>query len=97
MQKLLIVLAIGLGLVGVSVALGYLYVDFTHREGAWAELHFTPDATPAERQQILDAWRDIEHFETALVSGTAGVALIGMGLIGAIFQLRAFRRAPGGD
>ncbi|MEM1424240.1 MAG: hypothetical protein AAGH64_09575 [Planctomycetota bacterium] len=91
MRALLIVVAVGLGMAGVSVALGYLYVDFTHREGAWAELRFTPDLSDDERQEILEAWREIEHFETALVAGTGGVAFLGMGIAGAVLQLPFMR------
>lgn len=90
MPKWVIVLLIGLGFGGVSVALGYLYKDFTHREGAWAELQFSPPATQAERQKVLDAWRDIEGFEASLVSGTIGVMLLGMGVAGAVLRLRWF-------
>ncbi len=95
LTRALAVCLIAFGLAGVSVALGFIYLDFVRREGAWVDLHTLPrSAADEERQRILEAWRDPGRGWPALIAGTAGVAMLGAGLTIAIFELPPFRPRP---
>lgn len=82
--------AIGMGL--LSLALGYIYVDFTNREGAWVDLTTRrQEPTPSEREQILEAWRTRDNWQISLVTGTLAVTMLGAGAGLVVFELPWFQ------
>jgi len=86
----IVFIAIGMGL--LSLALGYIYVDFTNREGAWVDLTTRrEEPTQAEREQILEAWRTRGNWQISLVTGTFAVTLLGAGAGLVIFELPWFQ------
>ena len=90
--RLLAIICLALGLGGVSVALGFIYDDYTKREGAWVDLTTRSDEPDSqERQELLDTWREKENWQVSLLSGTAGVMLIGAGIGIIFFELPWFR------
>ena len=97
LTRSLSVLFIALGLAGISIALGFIYMDYVKREGAWVEMTYTgDDKTPAERDAILDAWRDPGRGWGAFGAGTLGVALLGAGVAIGVFELPVFSRKQSG-
>lgn len=95
MSRIVIVILIALGLAGVSIALGFIYMDFVKREGAWVEAtQFGSTMSESERQAILDAWRDPGRGWAAFTAGTVGVALFGAGCVMTLFELPFFNRNP---
>jgi hypothetical protein len=95
MKRVLIACIIAAGFAGVSVALGMLYLDYTRREGAWVESTMRRnELTQVEMDELMSAWEVHDTFVPSLLCGTAGVALLGLGLTLALFELRVFNR-PG--
>lgn len=97
MKRVLIATLVGIGLSCLGLALGLLYLDFTAREGAWVEAHLRGrDLSEQEQDALLAAWDTSRNFLPALVSGSLGAALLGVGLVLAAFELRVFSaKAPG--
>lgn len=94
MSRSVAVVLVALGLAGVGVALGLIYIDFREREGRWLELTTRAKAHGDDpSQQDLAPWFDHTHAYAALGAGTAGVACLGAGFMMALFQLRVFRAA----
>ena len=92
--RIVATLCVALGLAGISVALGFIYIDFIEREGAWMELTARHgDLDESEEQELLAAWEDPGHAWPALGAGTLGVALLGSGVMLAAFQLPVFNKA----
>ncbi|MFI4893930.1 MAG: hypothetical protein ACIAQ0_10915 [Phycisphaerales bacterium JB058] len=87
------VVCIAIGLAGVSIALGFIYMDFVKREGAWVEMMYRNiELNSAERDQLLDAWRDPGRGWGAFAAGTLGVSMLGAGFAIGAFELPVFRR-----
>lgn len=83
-----------IGLAGVSIALGLLYRDQSLQERALAELSiaYQRPLDASDNDDILAAW-DPGLWLGALVSGTAGVALLGAGGVVFLYDLpRLVRR-----
>jgi hypothetical protein len=86
------VILVACGLAGVSIALGFLYADFTRREGAWVELRtHSGQMSDQERLAVLQAWKGPDNFAPALVAGTLGVAALGAGTLLALFEMPFMR------
>lgn len=93
MKRFGIAACIALGLAGISVALGMLYLDFVRREGAWVEATMRgPTMNASQQDALLLAWTETPGFVTALTSGTIGVVLLGLGGVMMIFELRWFAK-----
>lgn len=91
MKRIVIAMLVAIGLAGVGLALGLLYLDFTAREGAWVEAHLRGrELSREEQDQLLGAWETSRNFLPALVAGSVGVALCGAGLVLAAFELPIF-------
>lgn len=92
-RRLTIALCVALGLGGVSIALGMIYLDYVKREGAWVEAGMRGhDLTTDEQDTLLKVWTDKNSFVPALIGGTLGVVLLGLGGTLALFELRVFNR-----
>lgn len=91
MKRLLVVLAATLGISCVSMALGMLYLDVTHRESALDLLSSDERLSQAERARLRQESREAPYFMPALFTGTAGVAMIAAALAGAYFESRFCR------
>lgn len=94
--RIIAITCLALGLGCVSLALGFIYDDFTKREGAWVDLT-TRRSEPSEeeREKLLDAWREKENWQVSLMSGTLGVMLLGAGLGIIVFELPWLRAHTG--
>jgi hypothetical protein len=96
-SRMLAIVFLSLGMGMLSLALGYIYVDFTNREGAWVDLTTRrEEPTQAEREQILDAWRTRDNWQISLVSGTLAVTMLGAGVGIVIFELPWFQTKRAG-
>ena len=95
-NRIIAITCLALGLGCVSLALGFIYDDFTKREGAWVDLT-TRRSEPSEeeREKLLDAWREKENWQVSLMSGTLGVMLLGAGLGIIVFELPWLRAHTG--
>ncbi len=95
MKRAAAVILIALGLAGVSVALGFIYMDYVRREGAWVEATaFHHDLSREQRAEILRTWEDPGRGWWAFTTGTIGVACFGAGATLALFELPFFRNRP---
>ncbi|MBX3376698.1 MAG: hypothetical protein KF678_06815 [Phycisphaeraceae bacterium] len=92
MNRFKAVLAVGLGLSLIGVALGLLYMDV--REHAAVELMVrSKGGTEAEMQAAVQAWQKPDRVMKAMVSGACGAGLVGMGLMLGVFEFATRRRA----
>ncbi|MFG0245169.1 MAG: hypothetical protein ACF8MF_03850 [Phycisphaerales bacterium JB052] len=93
LTRIIAIICLALGLGCVSLALGFIYDDFTKREGAWVDLTTRrTEPSEEEREQLLDVWREKENWQVALMSGTLGVMLLGAGLGIIVFELPWLRQ-----
>ena len=84
--------AIGLGLVGV--ALGLIYMDFITQDRARVELEYKgAHADDDEVQAMLVAWDVDDRVWTALATGSLGAACTGAGGVLLIMQHPWFTRS----
>ncbi|HCT46684.1 MAG: hypothetical protein CMJ35_11135 [Phycisphaerae bacterium] len=94
--RIIAITCLALGLGCVSLALGFIYDDFTKREGAWVDLTTRrTEPSEEEREKLLDAWREKENWQVSLMSGTLGVMLLGAGLGIIVFELPWLRDRSG--
>ena len=91
MKRVIIALLVAFGLGCIAVALGMLYLDYSAREKAWVESQMRGRSlNSAEQDELLTAWDNKETFLPAIISGSAGAALFGAGLVLAAFELPVF-------
>lgn len=92
MNRIKAVLAVGLGLSLIGVALGLLYMDV--REHAAVELMVrSKGGTEAEVQAAVQAWQKPDRVMKAMVAGACGAGLVGMGLMLGVLEFASRRRA----
>lgn len=91
MNRINAVLAVGVGLAMVGVALGLLYMDV--RDHAALQLAVESKmADVKESAAAIQQWQKHSRVPMAMLAGAVGAAFVGMGLMIAGFELRAFRR-----
>lgn len=92
MNRFKAILAVGLGLALIGVALGLLYLDV--RQHAAVELMVRAEGkTEAEKIAAVQAWQKPDRVMKAMVAGACGAGLVGMGLMLGVFEFAARRRA----
>ncbi len=79
--------ALGLGLVGV--ALGLLYMDFRDSHALYLAMQAH---LPTADADAVKAWQKTDRILLALMFGSAGAAAMGAGLMLALFELKAFQK-----
>jgi len=85
-----IAVLLGLGLVGVSIALGMLYRNETAIARATLEAELRGQSlTDSERDLLLAEYDNAARFLTAFVFGTVGVGLVGFGGALGLFEVLA--------
>ena len=93
--RMLVAACVALGLVGVSIALGTLYRSGLEIERAKLEAKLKGyELDESEQSLVLATFDQPGAFWTALVSGTAGVGLIGLGGALGTFELVSLLRRP---
>lgn len=94
-NRFLVAVLIGLGLMGLSIALGTLYLGEVEMSRAALEAELRGETLEESGQEALLATFDNPaRFWTALVSGTVGVGMLGVGGVLALYQLAS--AWPGG-
>lgn len=94
MNRFKAVLAVGLGLSLIGVALGLLYMDV--REHAGVEMLMRAEGkTEAEKVAAVQAWRKPDRVMKAMVAGACGAGLVGMGLMLGVFEFKSRRTYHG--
>lgn len=92
MNRIKAVLAVGLGLALIGVALGLLYMDVRENAALQLMVEAKGGATAEQKVAAVQAWQNHNRVMKALVSGACGAALLGMGLMLGVFELRTLRR-----
>ncbi|MEM7755456.1 MAG: hypothetical protein AAF297_07445 [Planctomycetota bacterium] len=94
-HRTLVAGCIAIGLVGVSIALGTLYQTELRIERAKLEAQLAGYELDDSEQSVLLATFDQRGpFLTALISGTAGVGLLGLGGVLGLFELASLFGRP---
>ena len=96
-HRVFIAVCVALGLAGVSIALGTLYRSGLEIERAELEARLNGyELDESEQSLVLATFDRPGSFWTALVSGTLGASLLGLGGVLGLFVLADAVRGPRG-
>jgi hypothetical protein len=92
MNRIKAVLCVGVGLALIAVALGLLYMDVRDHAAVQLMVDAKGGETAEQKAAAVQAWQKHDRVLKAMFAGASGAALVGMGLMLGMFEMRAFRR-----